>query len=60
MSGHNSKNWPQGNENKPTLELKTNCTKNNQDDAGQTTDGQLPGDCQNRLLFLQVAPSLSL
>ena len=41
MSYHNSKNWPQRNGNKSTLELKINCTRNNQNDAGQTTDDQL-------------------
>ena len=30
-----SKNWPQGHENKPALEWKTNCTWNNQDDTDQ-------------------------
>ena len=30
-----SKNWPQGNMNKLSLELKINCTQNHQDDADQ-------------------------
>ena len=40
MSYHNSKNWPQRNGNKPTMEPKINCTQDNQDDAGQTTIDQ--------------------
>ena len=40
-------------------ELKINCTQNNQDDAGQTTDDQFQGNCQSWLLLLHVAPSLS-
>ena len=34
---HSSKNWPQGNGNKSTLELKINSTWNNQDDASRST-----------------------
>ena len=34
-------NWPR--------ELKINCTKNNQDDAGQTIDDQFQDDCQSWL-----------
>ena len=45
MSCHNSKNWPQRNENKGTLDLKINGTENNQGDAGQTTDDQSEDDC---------------
>ena len=45
MSCHNSKNWPQRNGNKRTLELKINCAWNNQDDAGQTTKDQFEDDC---------------
>ena len=36
LCGRNSENWPQGNRETWTLELKINCTWNNQDDAGQT------------------------
>lgn len=32
----------------------------NQDDTGQTTDDQCQGDYQSWLLFLHVAPSLSI
>ena len=32
-----SENWPQRNGNKMVLELKTNCTEDNQDDSDQTT-----------------------
>ena len=46
---HNSENWPQGNRNRPTVELKINCTWNNQDDADQTTDDQFQDDCQSWL-----------
>ena len=38
------------------LELKSNCTLNNQDGAGQTTDDQCEDDCQRGRLFLHVAP----
>ena len=37
-----SEEWTQ-----TTLELKTNCTYNNQDDAGQTTDDQSEADYQS-------------
>ena len=37
MSCHNSENWPQRNGNKLTLEMQSNCTENNQDDADQTS-----------------------
>ena len=40
MSCHNSENWPQRNGNKRTLELKINCTYNNQDETDQTTKDQ--------------------
>ena len=33
-----SKTWSQGSGNKLTLELKTNCTENNQDDTDQVTN----------------------
>ena len=47
LSYHNSENWPQGNGNKPTLELNINCTEDNQDDAGQATNDQFQDDCQS-------------
>ena len=47
ISCHNVKNWPQRNGNKSTLELKINCTLNDQDDTAQTTDDQFQEDYQN-------------
>ena len=41
---------------KTSLEQKINCTWNNQNDGGQTTDDQLQTNHQNRLLFLHAAP----
>ena len=35
-----------GNGNKLTLEVKTDCTLNNQDDANLTTNDPLQDDCQ--------------
>ena len=56
ISCHNSKNWPRGNGNKLTLELKTNCAEDNQDDTGQTTDDQLEDDCQSGLCWFCMLP----
>ena len=42
---HKSEGWPKRNGNKCTPELKINCTYNNQDDAGQTTNDQFEDDC---------------
>ena len=53
ISCHNSKNWPQRNGNKSTLELKINCY---QDDTGQTTDDQFQEDYQNWLCCFCLEP----
>ena len=42
------------------MELKINCTWNNQDDAGQTTDDPFQDDCKLTVLFLHIFPSLCL
>ena len=42
--------------NKQILELKINCTLNNQDDAGQTTDNQFEDDCQSWLAISASRP----
>ena len=47
ISCHSSENWHQRNGDKPTLELKTDCAYDNQDDAGQTTCDQFQDDCQS-------------
>ena len=59
---YSSENWPQKKKkkkkkgNKSTLELKSNCTSNNQDDAGQVTDDPFQDVCQElNMLFLSVA-----
>ena len=40
---------------------KINCTSNNQDDTGQTSNDQSEDDCQSWLVpFLPVAPFLSI
>lgn len=44
LHGHSSENWPQGNREQWTLELKSNCTWNNQEDTDQTTDDQFQDD----------------
>ena len=49
ISCHRSEIWPQRNGNKLPLKPKVNCTYNNQDDAGQTTDDQCEDDCQRWL-----------
>ena len=41
---HNSKNWPQGNRNKPILELQINYSLNNQDDVDQIMHDQFQDD----------------
>ena len=56
ISCHNSKNWPQRNGNKSTLELKINRTLNDQDDTGQTTDDQFQEDYQNWLCCFCLEP----
>ena len=56
ISLHNSKNWLQRNGNKLTLDLKMNCTWNNHDDAGQTTDDQSEDGCQSWLPFFSMYP----
>ena len=53
---HNSENWPQGNGNKLSLELKTNCTGNHQDDAGQTTGNKFEDECQSGLRSMEPHP----
>ena len=59
VSCHNSENGPQGTGNKQILELKINCTWNNQDDASQTTDDQFQDDCQSWLCcFCIYSPHL--
>ena len=49
QTNKNQNTWPPRNGNKLTLELMINCTKSNQDDAGQTLHDQFQDDCQNGL-----------
>ena len=56
MSCYSSENWPQRNGNKWTLELMINCTWNNQDDAGQTTDDWFQDDYQRWLCCFCMQP----
>ena len=53
LNCHDSKNRPQENGNKLTLELKINCTWKNQDDAGLITDDQFQDDYQRASLVVQ-------
>ena len=50
--------WPQGNGNKWNLELKMNCTKNNQDDADQITTTDSEMTVRAVCSVLHVAPAL--
>ena len=50
--------WPQGNRNKWNLELKMNCTKNNQDDADQITTTDSEMTVRAVCSVLHVAPAL--
>ena len=58
------KNRPQSNGNKPTLEVKTNFTENNQDDAAQTTTFQyhhpFQYHCQSWLRCFCIEPPPSI
>lgn len=49
ISVYISDNWPQRNGNKLNMELKINCTQNNQNDMVLTTDDQFQNDCQSWL-----------
>ena len=60
ISFHNSKNCPQGDENKPTMEPKINCPWNNQDDSGQTIHDQFGDDCQSSLCCFCMQPRPSV
>ena len=56
VSCHSSKNRPQRNGNKSTLDLKSNCTLNSQDDTGQNAEDQFQEDCQNWLCCFCLEP----
>ena len=60
MSGHNSKNWPQGIGKKLTLELKIYWIWNNQDDACQTSTWPTSGWLSELTAVSAGSPSLSL
>ena len=61
ISCYSSENWPQKNGNKPTLELKTNFTQNNQNDAGLNHRWSISKWLSElTVLFLHVALSLWL